>query len=680
MATELGKAYVQIMPSAKGISGSISKELGSEATSAGTIAGGNIVGSIKKIIVAAGIGKALASAISEGGALEQSIGGIETLFKDDADKVRKYANEAYKTVGVSANDYMENVTSFSASLLQSMGGDTEKAAEVANMAMIDMGDNANKMGTDMRDIQNAYQGFAKGNYTMLDNLKLGYGGTKTEMERLLADAQKLTGVEYNLDNLDDVYLAINAIQQEIGITGTTALEAGETVQGSFNAMKSAFTNVLGALAIGENLGESLKALAETVSTFLFDNLLPMLGNIITALPGAIVAFIQAAGPAFMESGGELISSIANGIITGIPLFFETMAEFMGQVVMWIQEQLPTILKEGVAFISEFASGIFEGAPSVIENIGDILSNLLEAIFEAVPLILESGMELISNLAKGIWDNLPAIIESITNVLGKLLDTIIEKYPEYLEKGIEIISNIAKGIWDNLPEIIKTMGDLLIKVIGAIRERLPEFLQKGIELIAQLALGIVKSIPGIVAKVPEVIFALIKTFGSLIGQFVGIGADIVKGLWEGIASVKDWILGKIKGFVGDVTSGIKDFFGIKSPSKVMANEVGKWLPMGLADGIEDNIKPVSRAMESLGVEATNAFRNPSLALSRVGYSMSAEFSDSYDDIDRLALAVESLANRDVVVEINSKEIARQTSGDMSTNLLNRYKSTARGRGV
>lgn len=277
MATELGKAYVQIIPSSKGISGSISKELSGEATSAGKVAGGNIVSSIKKIIVAAGIGKAIAATITEGGNLEQSIGGIETLFKDDADKVRKYANEAYKTVGVSANDYMENVTSFSASLLQSMGGDTEKAAEVANMAMVDMGDNANKMGTDMRDIQNAYQGFAKGNYTMLDNLKLGYGGTKTEMERLLADAQKLTGVEYNLDNLDDVYTAINAIQQEIGITGTTALEAGETVQGSFSAMKSAFTNVLGALAIGENLDGSLSALAQTISTFLFDNLLPMLG-------------------------------------------------------------------------------------------------------------------------------------------------------------------------------------------------------------------------------------------------------------------------------------------------------------------------------------------------------------------------------------------------------------------
>lgn len=268
MATELGKAYVQIMPSAKGISKEITKTLGPESTKAGQVAGTNIVSSIKKVIAAAGIGKALVDTIKQGGALEQSIGGIETLFKDHADTVRKYANEAYKTVGVSANEYMENVTSFSASLLQSLGGDTKEAARIAHMAMVDMGDNANKMGTAMRDIQNAYQGFAKQNYTMLDNLKLGYGGTKAEMERLLRDAQKITGIKYDINNLADVYEAIHVIQQELGITGTTALEAEETIVGSFNAMKSAFTNVLGALAIGENLGGALKALASTVSIFL----------------------------------------------------------------------------------------------------------------------------------------------------------------------------------------------------------------------------------------------------------------------------------------------------------------------------------------------------------------------------------------------------------------------------
>lgn len=230
MATELGKAYVQIIPSAKGISGSIQNQLNPEASAAGESAGSKLGMGLKLAAIAAvaatgaALGKIISSSLTEGANLQQSLGGIETLFKGSADKVKKYADEAYKTTGLSANDYMESVTSFSASLLQSMGGDTEKAADKANMAMVDMSDNANKMGTNMGDIQNAYMGFAKQNYTMLDNLKLGYGGTKTEMERLLADATKLTGVKYDISNLGDVYDAIHAVQEELDITGTTAKE------------------------------------------------------------------------------------------------------------------------------------------------------------------------------------------------------------------------------------------------------------------------------------------------------------------------------------------------------------------------------------------------------------------------------------------------------------------------
>ena len=277
MATELGQAYVQIMPSAKGISGSIQKQLDPEASSAGESAGSNLGGRlvsvVKGVIVTAAIGKTIGMAISEGANLQQSLGGIETLFKGSADKVKKYADEAYKTAGLSANDYMESVTSFSASLLQSMGGDTEKAADKANMALIDMSDNANKMGTNMGDIQNAYMGFAKQNYTMLDNLKLGYGGTKEEMQRLLTDAQKLTGVKYDINNLADVYDAIHAVQEELDITGTTAKESAETFSGSFASMQSAFSNVLGKISLGMDITPELNALAETTSTFLFGNFL-----------------------------------------------------------------------------------------------------------------------------------------------------------------------------------------------------------------------------------------------------------------------------------------------------------------------------------------------------------------------------------------------------------------------
>ena len=284
MATELAQAYVQIMPSAKGIHGSLSSLLGGEASAAGESAGrsmgGKLVGAALGIISAAAIGQAFAAAISEGAALEQSLGGIETLFKESADTVKQNAAEAYRTAGMSANQYMELTTSFAASLLQSLGGDTEAAARISDMAMTDMSDNANKMGTDMERITDAYQGFAKQNYTMLDNLKLGYGGTKEEMQRLLADAQKITGVKYDIGNLSDVYEAIHVIQGELDITGTTAKEAAATLSGSLASMKASFKNVLAQLTLGQDVGPALNALAETTTTFLVGNLLPAVWNIL----------------------------------------------------------------------------------------------------------------------------------------------------------------------------------------------------------------------------------------------------------------------------------------------------------------------------------------------------------------------------------------------------------------
>ena len=382
MATELGQAYVQIMPSAKGIKGSVQGILDPEATSAGKSAGSKIGTALKLGTAAAvaGLGVIIAKSISEGADIEQSIGGIETLFKDNANTVRKYADEAYKTVGVSANEYMENVTSFSASLLSSMGGDTEKAAKVAHMAMVDMGDNANKMGTSMEDIQNAYQGFAKENYTMLDNLKLGYAGTKTGMEDLLKDATKLTGVKYDINNLDDVYMAVHAIQEEIGITGTTALEAEETISGSLNAMKAAFTNTMGALAIGENLEGSFKALAETTSTFFFGNLLPMIREIVSNLPIAIVTIIQTVIPLIQEQGISMIEALGGSFTEGQPILHGIINTLLFNIITWLQEEFPTLVENGVEMISNFATGILEGLPLAIMQFGMILRQIFLAVF------------------------------------------------------------------------------------------------------------------------------------------------------------------------------------------------------------------------------------------------------------------------------------------------------------
>lgn len=380
MATELGTAYVQIVPSMQGISGSLSKALGSEANSAGDEAGTNFMGSFKAkalaLVAGLGIGKLLkdsiSASISEGAALQQSLGGVETLFKSSADTVKNYANEAYRTTGLSANKYMESVTGFSASLLQSLGGDTDKAAEVANMALVDMSDNANKMGSSMESIQFAYQGFAKQNYTMLDNLKLGYGGTKQEMQRLLADAEKLTGVKYDLNNLSDVYSAIHAIQENLDITGTTAKEAASTFTGSFESMKAAAQNVLGKIAIGENVLPALEALAQTTSTFLFDNFFPMLGNIFSGM-----------GLIFTEGISKIASNLfgdefGNAVYTQLSRVTAVFQTFFDMIFGSMSNQDNIDVLQALGFSEDAATQIVNIAENIrvtFENIGSAIADV-----------------------------------------------------------------------------------------------------------------------------------------------------------------------------------------------------------------------------------------------------------------------------------------------------------------
>lgn len=418
MATELGKAYVQIIPSAKGISGMIQKEMGGEVASAGTSAGqslgSNLVGTFKKVIAAAGIGKAFGAALSEGAALQQSLGGVETLFKDSADKVKGFANEAYKTTGLSANAYMENVTGFSASLLQSLGGDTDKAAETANMAMIDMSDNANKMGTSMESIQLAYQGFAKQNYTMLDNLKLGYGGTKQEMQRLLADAEKLTGVKYDINNLSDVYSAIHAIQENLDITGTTAREAATTFTGSFESMKAAAQNVLGKIAIGENVTPALQSLLETTRTFLFGNFLPMIGNILSGLGVVLTEGISSlASQLFGDAFGSAVYDQI-GRVTGI---FQT---FFDMIFGSMDRQGNIDILNTLGFSDEAATQIVNIADNIrktFENIGTIIGNVIGFVGDFIGDLLgiEGGEQGVTLLGTA-FETLTSAVSGVSGII------------------------------------------------------------------------------------------------------------------------------------------------------------------------------------------------------------------------------------------------------------------------
>lgn len=476
---ELAKAYVQIVPSAEGIQGSISHIMGGEASSAGesagTLLGTKLVGTLKKVIAAAGIGKMISDSLNLGGALQQSIGGIETLFGAGGRSIEEYAKsvgksvdavkdeyaslmqsqqtvfdnaaQAYRTVGLSANEYMEQTTSFAASLLSSVSKDTNAAAQLANMAMVDMADNANKMGTDMASIQNAYQGFAKQNYTMLDNLKLGYGGTQAEMQRLLTDAEKLSGVHYELGNLADMYSAIHIIQTDLDITGTTAKEAATTLTGSFAAMKAAAQNVLGDWSTGADLTAPMQALADTARTFLQGNLLPMIGNVLAGIPQLVYGLV----PEVLQTGTELVSSLAAGFAQGIPAFLSTALPQLLSFTEELRANAGQFVDAGLNCITQLLNGLIAGLPQLIAYVPDIIINIAGIINDNMPKILAQGVSIIVQLIAGIIQAVPALLANWKKILQAVLSVI--SAINWLNIGKNILTSVANGV--------KSMGSSML---------------------------------------------------------------------------------------------------------------------------------------------------------------------------------------------------------------------------
>ena len=561
---KIATAYVQVMPSMEGVAAKVKQGFGGAGDSAGSSFGGSLVGKINGIVAAAGIGKMLASSISAGADLQQSLGGVETLFKGSADTVIKNAEMAYKTAGMSANQYMENVTSFSAGLLQSLGGDTERAASVADMAMTDMSDNANKMGTDMQSIQNAYQGFAKQNYTMLDNLKLGYGGTQKEMERLLADAEKFSGVEYDINNLSDVYEAIHVIQGELDITGTTAKEASSTLSGSFASMKAAFSDFLGNLSLSRDIGPSLQALMETVSTYL-RNLIPAVMNIIKTLPGAIWTVLS-----------QSVPQIVSALMDFLPKFQEG-----------VTNRLPQLAQSAMQVVGSFATGISTRLPN----------------------ILSTGVQVLNSLVSGIMSTIPTLVESGLNALTEFINMLIANLPSVLESGKEILLNVVSGIQASLPQIVSAAGNAIASLLSGIVSHLPEILVAGIDLVVSLVAGIGNALPDIIAAGVDLVKKLWDTIINT--DWLQLGKDIIRGLINGIGSMAGALWDAAVNVAKSAFDGIKSFFGIHSPSRKMRDEVGKFIPSGIAVGIEANTKPLTDAMHSLSDDTVNAFTVPAV---------------------------------------------------------------------
>lgn len=436
---ELGKAYIQVIPTTKGIKGELESQMGDAGESAGKKSGARIGTAIKNAIVAVGIGEAIKSAVTAGADLQQSFGGLDTIYGEASDAAKRYAAEAAAS-GISANDYAEQAVSFGAALKQAFGGDTTKAAEAANTAILDMTDNAAKMGTSIESIQNAYQGFAKGNYTMLDNLKLGYGGTKTEMERLLADAQKISGVEYNIDNLGDVYDAIHVIQGDLGLTGVAAQEASTTFSGSLGAMKAAAQNVLGNLALGEDIGPSLEVLGQTVSTFLSANLFPMVSNIVSTLPSALAGLITTLAPQLIPAGVELLVNLMNGLAETVPDLLIQVAAMIPSIVSTLLDNLPALV--------EGAVNLFVG---IIQAIPIILPDLIKAVIGMIPQIVQTLIRATPQIFKGALQMLGGLLQAIPNVLKAAVTGLRD-----------IGSNLVKGLWNGISDVT---GWILDKIRG-----------------------------------------------------------------------------------------------------------------------------------------------------------------------------------------------------------------------
>ena len=626
--TELAKAYVQIVPSADGVKGKIQEALGGEAESAGKSAGAsvgsNLIGTLKKALVVAGIGAAIKESIEAGAELQQSIGGIETLFKDNADTVKQYAADAYKTAGLSANEYMQSVTGFSASLLQGLGGDTAKAAEVANMALVDMSDNANKMGSDMGSIQNAYQGFAKQNYTMLDNLKLGYGGTKSEMERLLKDAEKFSGVKYDIDNLSDVYNAIHVIQGELDITGTTAKEASTTISGSMDSMKSSFQNVLADLALGNDLSASMQGLGDSIAA-VAQNIIPVITNIITSVPTLLVALIPQLIPIVISGAQQLVQGLIDGFSQALP------------AISGISTQIP----DGV----------------------------ITAISTGLPSILQKGVEVITNVANGILQNLPSLISAAGNILGQLLNAFLAGLPGMLDAGVKLVGNIGTGLLQNGPKVLAAIGSVIAQLLSTIVSHLPELLQKGIELIGQLAAGIIEAIPKIALAVPQVISEIKTKFSEI--DWGEVGSNIISGIAKGITGAVGKIKEAAEGAARKAYETAKKALGINSPSKLMRDEVGKFIPAGIAEGINQNAKVIS-----FDAVANHIVSNAKSTIGAETVPLAYASGGTYFDYARMGDQMRQALNG-TAVQMDGKAVGRITTPTVNRNMLSQEGLERRG---
>lgn len=650
----------------KGFNSGLSKMGSLAQTALGVFSGQMMTRAVDGI---ANLGKSALEAVSS---MEQNIGGVETLFKDSAQAVIDSANIAYKTAGMSANEYMSTVTSFSASLLQSLGGDTEKADQIADMAIIDMSDNANKMGTSMELIQNAYQGFAKQNYTMLDNLKLGYGGTKTEMERLIADANKVKEAngemaDLSIDSFADVTEAIHIIQEEMGITGTTAKEAASTIEGSVNSAKAAWDNFLTGSITAEEFAESFS----TAAFVILKNLAEIIPRLASTIPAIAVSLCQQLATAVQEGGSEMLSSagtfmlnsLTNGIVVGIPQLLAQGSEMLHQYQSVIQTNFPVIMQNGVSIITNLLTGILSAAPQIIAQVGEMMTTWVDTVLGMLPTILDSGSQMMQNLLQGLVENAPKILQQAFDMTSNFIQTILSHLPSILQAGVNLILNLLSGLVQAAPQIIQQAAQMLAEFISTIASHLPEILQKGIEIVGELIAGLISRIPDVISSTIDIISSIQESFDNI--DWVSIGLNIIDGIVSGIISAAGSLVDAAVGAAEDAVEAVKDWLGIASPSKLMRDEVGKYMALGMGIGFEKNVPTeemtdrVSRSVEQMRGAAEQVTSRTPITAIQASKTVSDNYTDAKLDhrkLKKLILEAINEANEKPIV-LNGRQMNR-----------------------
>lgn len=602
------------------------------------------------------VGKQAIEAYSQN---EQLVGGVQTLFKDSAGIVQDYANNAYKAAGMSANEYMNTVTSFSASLIQSLGGDTKAAAELGNTAVQDMSDNANKMGTDIGSIQQTYQSLARGNYAMLDNLKLGYGGTKAEMERLMADAEKLTGEHYTVGDFGDTVKAIHAVQTQMGITGTTAKEASTTIEGSMNAMKASWQNLLAGMSdSGANMDGLINNLVDSVNTFasnIMPRIAPLINGMVTTavqlLPQAVnmitnqlLPLITAQIPSIVSG----LSQVVQAIVAALPQIMSALTAALPQIVEALLTLLPQLIDAGMQMLTSLIQGITEALPTLIAMLPTIVQQAASVVLANLPLIIQAGVQLLLALVNGIVEALPQLIQMLPGIVMQITDVLLNNLPLLVTAGIQILIALIQGITQAIPQLVAMLPQIVVKIVGTLSAHLPEILSTGLQMMVQLAAGIVRGIGNVVSGAMSVVSSIVGALRQAPSMVLDVGTNIVRGLWQGIQNSVGWLRDKVSGWVHGIMQDIKGFFGIHSPSRLMRDEVGKYLAEGIGVGFEDEMGNVSKQMID-AMPSSDAFAQ-SYDLGTVSAAQSASPGYGYGSQSNLIDAlVEALQNVRVVLD-------------------------------